>query len=298
MEKILISGLINLETTLRVDSFPVEYEPVRYPFWGVRSTISGVGYNLAKALTVLGNDVSFLSMTGPGMIGKLVHQTLQADGIPRENVMPNLTQTSQSVIMYNEEGKRQIHVDLKDTQERPYPPDRFHQAMSECDLALLCNINFSRPFLQQAKQAGKIIATDVHTISDLDDHYNADFMAAADILFMSDEKLPTAPREWVRRIQNKYGTPIIVIGLGGEGALLAVKDDNFCERVPAVQTREIVNTIGAGDALFSSFNHFYHKTNDPYLAIKKATYFASYKIGEAGAAQGFLTESELEALIK
>ena len=287
-----------METTLRVDSFPVEYEPVRYPFWGVRSTISGVGYNLAKALTVLGNDVSFLSMTGPGLIGKLVHQALQADGIPRDNVLPNLTQTSQSVIMYNEEGKRQIHVDLKDTQERPYPPERFKQSLSECDLALLCNINFSRPFLHQAKQAGKIVATDVHTISDLDDHYNADFMAAADILFMSDEKLPTVPREWVRRIQNKYGTPIIVIGLGSEGALLAVKDDNFCERVPAVQMREIVNTIGAGDALFSSFNHFYHKTNDPYLAIKKAIYFASYKIGEAGAAQGFLTESELEVLQK
>lgn len=297
MKKILVSGLINLETTLRVDSFPVTYEPVRFPFWGVRSTISGVGYNLAKALTALGNELSFMSMVGEGVVGKIVLQALQDDHISREFVMTRLAQTPQSVILYNQTGQRQIHVDLKDVQERPFPPDLFHQALSDCDLALLCNINFNRPFLRQAKQAGKQIATDVHTIADLDDSYNADFMAAADILFMSDEKLPTSPESWVRHIQNKYGTPIVVIGLGASGALLAVKDDHFCERVSAVKTRAIVNTIGAGDALFSSFNHFYHKTDNPYLAIKKAIYFASYKIGEAGAAQGFLSESTLEELM-
>jgi ribokinase len=42
---ILVSGLINIETTLKVDSFPIEYSPVRYPFFGVNSAVSGVGYN-------------------------------------------------------------------------------------------------------------------------------------------------------------------------------------------------------------------------------------------------------------
>jgi len=51
---ILVSGLINLETTLRVEGFPVPYAPVRFPFFGVNGTVSGVGYNVAKALTTLG----------------------------------------------------------------------------------------------------------------------------------------------------------------------------------------------------------------------------------------------------
>ena len=38
MTRILVSGLINIETTLRVDSFPLTYEPVRYPFFGINST--------------------------------------------------------------------------------------------------------------------------------------------------------------------------------------------------------------------------------------------------------------------
>ena len=39
---ILVSGLLNLETTVRVDGFPIPYFPVHYPFFGVRSTVSGV----------------------------------------------------------------------------------------------------------------------------------------------------------------------------------------------------------------------------------------------------------------
>ena len=54
MSTIFISGLINIETTVQVDAFPIEHTPVRYPFFGVRSTVAGVGYNIAKALTTLG----------------------------------------------------------------------------------------------------------------------------------------------------------------------------------------------------------------------------------------------------
>ena len=52
---ILVSGLINIETTVGVDGFPIDYSPVRYPFFGVRSTVSGVGLNVSKALTTSGN---------------------------------------------------------------------------------------------------------------------------------------------------------------------------------------------------------------------------------------------------
>ncbi|MCA9979025.1 MAG: carbohydrate kinase family protein [Anaerolineales bacterium] len=84
--------------------------------------------------------------------------------------------------------------------------------------------------------------------------------------------------------------------MGREGALLAVRDDNCMERIPAAKVRPIVNTIGAGDALFSAFTHIYHRTNNPYEAIQKAVLFAGHKIGTAGAADGFLNNDELEAL--
>ncbi|MCA9971539.1 MAG: carbohydrate kinase family protein [Anaerolineales bacterium] len=297
MPTLLVSGLINVETTLRVDAFPVPYFPVRYPFWGVRSTVSGVGVNLATALTTLGDDVRLLSQVGADAQGDVAVRTLAAAGLPTAGVLRALRETPQSVILYDPAGRRQIHVDLKDAQERPYPPDPFAAALAAADLAVLCNVNWNRPFLPAVAHAGKPLATDVHTIADLDDAYNADFMAAASILFMSDEALPCAPEAWVRRIWRRYGTPIVGIGLGGQGALLAVRADNAIERVPAVVTRPVVNTIGAGDALFAAFNHVYGRTRDPYTAMQHAVVFASYKIGATGSAEGFLTAPELAALM-
>jgi sugar/nucleoside kinase (ribokinase family) len=296
MSHILVSGLINIETTLSVDGFPIPYFPVRYPFFGISSTVSGVGYNIAKALTALGDEVAFLSIIGDDLAGQQVRHALTDDGIPGEHVLSLMNNTAQSVIVYDGEGHRQIHTDLKDIQEQIYLPDIFAQEMKDCDLLALCNINFSRPFLGLARAAGKTIATDVHTIGDLGDEYNREFMAAADILFMSDEALPVSPRKWANQILQTFGTEIVVIGLGSQGALLSVKVDNFTEIVPAVPTRLIVNTIGAGDALFSAFLHCYLQTRDPYEAIRKAVVFASYKIGEKGAAEGFLDHDGLEKL--
>ena len=293
---ILVSGLINIETTLQVDVFPIDYQPVRYPFFGVDSTVSGVGYNVSKALSTLGNDVRFAALIGRDEAGARVHNALAGEGISDEFVLDQLHRTPQSVILSEPDGRRMINVDLKDIQEQVYPSSVFERAICDCSLAVLCNINFSRPSLRSAKERGVTIATDVHTIADLDDEYNRDFMAAADILFMSDERLPCPPEEWSEAVQGRYDNAIIAIGLGSEGVLLAVKEDDFLGRIPAVSTRPVVNTIGAGDALFSAFVHNYHKTGDPYKAMRKAVVFASYKIGETGAAAGFLDEVGLEEL--
>ena len=58
---VLVSGLVNVETSVKVRKFPIEYYPIDYPFFGVESHIAGVAYNLAKALTTLGDDVDLLS---------------------------------------------------------------------------------------------------------------------------------------------------------------------------------------------------------------------------------------------
>ena len=296
MKPILVSGLINLEITVRVEGFPIDYTPVRYPFFGVDSSVSGVGYNVTKALTTLGSPVRFLSLVGRDPAGHLVRDSLERDGIAGDLVLPQMEHTAHSVILYDAEGRRQINVDLKDIQKRTYPPALFQEVLAGCELAVLCNVNFSRPFLKLAREAGIPTATDVHTIADLEDEYNRDFMAAADVLFMSDELLPCPPEEWIRLVMERYAPRVAVVGLGARGALLAVRGDGFVGRYPAVCTRPVVNTIGAGDALFSAFVQAYARSGDPYHALERAIIFASYKIGTAGAADGFLDAAGLDAL--
>jgi ribokinase len=294
MTRILVSGLANIETTLKVPGFPIRYTPVEYNFFDIQSTVSGVGFNIALALTRLGDEVVFLSLIGRDAGGRLVRLSLEDSRIDDANVLPQMDATAQSIILYDPAGRRQIHVDLKDIQQHTYPLERFEQTIEDCELLVLCNTNFSRPFLKIGRRAGKKIASDLHTISDLEDPYNQDFMQAADILFMSDDLLPVSPEAWSREIITRYEPEILVIGLGAAGALLYVREDGCTSRLPAVQTRPVISMIGAGDALFSAFLHGYLQSGDPYQALKKAIVFASYKIGSAGAAQGYLDPQALE----
>lgn len=296
--RIFVAGLINLETTLAVDGFPVPYFPARYPFFGIQTTVSGVGYNIAKALTTLGQSVQFASLIGKDDNADLVRKALHGDGISDELVLSSTEATAQSVILYDPQGRREIHTDLKDIQDHVYPLAQARPAIEASDLAVICNVNFARPLLKMAKDAGKWIATDVHALSDLDDDYNRDYMQHAQILFLSDESLPEAPEVMARALMDRFGNEIVVIGLGVKGALLAVRRDDFIGRVPVVQTRPVVNTIGAGDALFAAFLDSYIRTGDPYAAIRTASVFASYKIGAKGAAEGFLNQVQLAAWLK
>ena len=296
MAQIIVAGLINVETTLRIDAFPLHYQPQNFPFFGIRATVSGVGYNVARALTTLGHDVILLSLIGEDLPANLVRATLAADGIRTDNVLPVMPQTPQSVILYDSTGKREVFTDLKDIQERAFPANRFEQFAGASDLCVLCNINFARGLLPVARRLGKPIATDVHTIADVDDDFNRDFMAAADILFCSDERLPAGPEAWVESVRCRYDPAVQVVGLGAAGALLA-EHGRPLQFVPGVATRPVVNTIGAGDSLFSAFLHGWLQSGgDALLALRMATLFASWKVGGNGGADGFLTAAELQQL--
>lgn len=292
MSHILISGLVNTETTVRIREFPIPYYPIDYPFFGIGTAVSGVAYNLAKALRTLGDQVTICSMTGSDLPGQAVRQELEALGVDTAHIKNSLQQTPSSVVLYDSEGKRQIYCDLKDIQETAYgfTPD----LCKDVDLVAACNINFNRPLLRAAKEAGKIIATDVHVLRDLYDDYNREFMEAADILFLSDEGIGDDYRGFIAELERIYHNRIIVLGRGGKGAAL-YQEGQFHE-LPAVHVGPVVNTVGAGDALFSSFLHGYAQGLAPVDALHRAQLFASAKIGTSGASNGFITETELEAL--
>lgn len=292
---IFISGLINYETTLRIEGFPLEYCPVCYPFHQIQGAISGVGINLALALRSLGEDTRLLSLTGRDLTGGLVYQVCREQGLSTDLILPDLEETPQSLILYDSAGRRQIHADLKDIQEQTIPTDTYLPSLRQSELALLCNIQFSRPLLREARTYGIPVATDVHVLSDLYDPYNRDFLEAADILFLSNEHIIGAEVEMARSLAAAYAPRIIVIGMGDRGALLLESGEEPVH-FPARPTRPVVNTVGAGDALFACFNSWYLRSGDARLSLKYAILFASWKIGTRGAAEGFLDRTGLEKL--
>lgn len=294
MRKIMVSGLINTETTVKVKKFPIEYFPIDYPFFGVNTRVSGVAYNIAKALKALDDDVRVVTMTGEDFSADYVKSKVEEIGISTKNIKSVLKETPNSVVLYDEEGKRQIYCDLKNIQDMEYDFER--ELYEDCDVIIACNINFNRGLLRKAKEAGKIIATDVHVLGDVNDEYNKVFMECANILFLSDENIKTDYREFLQTIENKYKNDIIVLGMGKKGAMMYVKQEDRFYELPAVTVGEVANTVGAGDALFSSFIHYYAKGLSPIECLKRAEIFASYKIGFDGAAVGFADEKTIDSI--
>ena len=295
--KIIVSGLVNIETTLKIKDFPIQYYPIDYPFFGIKSNVAGVAYNVAKAMKTLGNDVDLISFLGRDEEGERIKKVLTEEQIGQEYIAEELSETPASVILFDKEGKRQIYCDLKDIQDKSIECKKLEDIIEESDMVVACNINFNRSLLKKAKESGKIIATDVHVLGDLEDEYNKEFMEYADILFLSDEQLPYEAEHFVQDLKNRYDCKIIVVGMGEKGALLYERQTDEIHLFDAVAVEKVVNTVGAGDALFSAFLNYYGKGYTAVEALKRAEIFAAIKIGFNGAAEGFCDEKMIDKYI-
>lgn len=289
---ILVSGLMNTETTTAVRGFPIQYYPIDYTFFGVNTSVSGVAFNIAKALQTLGDEVRLISMTGNDFSAAYILDSLRELGIATDHVQSKLRQTPSSVVLYDPDGKRQIYCDLKDIQETPCEFDA--AVLDGIDLVVACNINFNRPLLHLAKRAGKMIATDVHVLSDIHDEYNREFMEQADILFLSDEAVGDHYRAIMEQLADAYPSQIIVMGRGAKGASIYLRETGEITEMPAASVGKVVNTVGAGDALFSAFLHYYAKGIAPLNALQRAQIFAAHKITVSGASNGFVSEQTVD----
>lgn len=296
MGKILVSGLLNLETTAKIRGFPINYYPIDFDFFGVNSTLSGVAFNLAKALTTLGDTVDLTSLVGRDLTARMFIEEIGKMGIRNDLIQQKMNETPSSVVLYDESGRRQIYCDLKNIQETAY--DFSAQIVDEADAVAACNINFSRPLLEMAKSKNKLIATDVHVLSNIDDDYNRQFMEYADILFLSDENIPYSKHDFIRNLGSRYHNSVIILGMGAAGALLHLPRQNILVEKPAFRIDNVVNTVGAGDALFSAYLHYHLKGYSPEDALDRAQLFAALKIRAKGAAEGFVTEDEIEEKLK
>lgn len=293
--KILISGLLNTETTSAVRGFPINYYPIDYNFFGVNTTVSGVAFNIAKALSTLGDQLTLISMLGNDFAAGYILNAVGELNIDTCFIKRILHQTPSSVVLYDPQGKRQIYCDLKNIQETDYDFDGLN--LNNIDAVIACNINFNRPLLKLAKSMGKLIATDVHVLSNVYDEYNREFMEYSDILFLSDEGTGSEYVSFIRKLSVVYNNKIIVMGRGSKGVAMYQRETDTIIEMPSFRVENVTNTVGAGDALFSAFMHFYLKGYTPVEALRRGQLFAALKIRENGAANGFVTESEIEKMI-
>ncbi len=154
--KILVSGLINIETNICINNFPVMYSPIEYAFNQINTDFSGVAFNIINALHCLNDKVIPVSILGKDNIAEMIKAELKDKNITTEFVVSQIEKTCSSAILFDTNGTRKIYCDLKNIQDCIFPLSKIEKIATSCDGLVLCNINFNDELIKNARNSASL----------------------------------------------------------------------------------------------------------------------------------------------
>lgn len=290
---VLVAGAVSLYATVGVQDFPIDYASRSKPSW-VEFSCSGVALSVSRVQAAFGHRVRLCTLVGNDSAGTAVRDDLARLGLLGPGVLRTPVSTT-GVVLVNEHGRRMGMPYLSPIDHEVYPWDVLEAQASGADLLVLTNIRPIRPLLGRAARLGVLTAVDLHQIESPDNEYNRPWLENSDIVFASHERLP-APEVWAREVFRRYPRcGVVGIGMGDRGAAVALRDGRLI-RMAAVTPAPVVNTTGAGDALFSTFLAVWLRTGDPVAALRAGVVHAGWKIGFRRPTLVTLRREELAAL--
>ncbi|MCR5053847.1 MAG: carbohydrate kinase family protein [Lachnospiraceae bacterium] len=294
MGKFIIAGITQLETIVKVDKIPITYQLFTGGYDTIFTSVGGDAYNGSLALKWLGDDVKFMTVVGRDQSLGILNPPDRNVTLDTKYVLPIMHETPMEVLFFDQDRHQQLFEDLKDIRNVGYDMSLVEPAIKDCDMLVLSNANFCRPFIEMAAENNVKIALNIHAFRRDKEKYNVDFLENADIVFIRDDALDEDPYEFVQEMADKYNIETILLGQGLNGVLHHDNKKKSTAQYKPIRTGKVLSTAGAGNALFACYLHYYLKGGDSANAVHKALLFMSNKIGYMGSSNGFMTEEELE----
>lgn len=254
--KAAIVGIANQQTLLPVDGFPHDYSPARYLPGQITTTVGGAGFNVARTMAELGDTVSLMCPLGSDVAARAVVEEAALRQIKITTSTGMLDRTPRSVVLNDPSGRRQINTDLGSALTARFTTPAFTSAAQDASVVVLGNVDLSRPLLRVARELAIPIAVDLQDVQGLDNPYDQDFIAAADILIMSHERLSAAHEDFLLQLRKRTRAALIVLTLGAGGSLALTPAMALPLHTPARPVRLHTNTTGAGDTFMGSLLHY------------------------------------------
>ncbi|WP_227546054.1 carbohydrate kinase family protein [Marinobacter fonticola] len=248
---ITVIGGASVDTIIQLDEFPSPAPQTIWPRAGYRS-LGSTGAGKTVNLAALDIPVTLHTLLGRDAEGQFIRDALKH---PNITLLVEETEagTEQHVNLMNTDGDR---ISLFVTP--PAMPDKIDWcdveiALSQCHLAVVNILAYARPALEMARAAGKPIWTDLHDY-DGRNPYHQPFIDAANVIFLSSDKLPDYRAFMTQQIER--GKALVVCTHGRHGATLLDSSGHWLEQ-PVYPIEHIEDTNGAGDAFFSGFLYGY-----------------------------------------
>ena len=215
-------------------------------------TLGGTSAGKALNLRLLGVDVTVSTLVGHDAIGERILGELRSAGV---DVLAGRSAngSERHVNLMDAAGRRvSLYLNLPTAvqEEAGEAPDAtLTAALTAADAVVVDLADHSRRVLPAARALGRPVWCDLHDY-DGSSAFHEEFRAAADHLFVSDERLPD-PEGFLHE-QVAAGKRLVVCTRGARGAV-ALERGGELHRVPAQPVPEVVDTNGAGDAFFAGF---------------------------------------------
>lgn len=222
----------------------------------VRDVVAHGGGYAARGYAALGYRTAFLGHVGHDSQGRRVRRTLSGDGVLLDGLVTSGS-TAHSVNIMDAGGARRNFYDPRLVDVEP-PDEVTTVALLERSRIAHVNIpDWARRVLAPARERGVPLVVDVQDASGLDDGYRADFVRAADLLFVSADQLDD-PEGYARGAMQMGHARAVVVGMGARGCRVVPRDEPS-RTYPALAalpddgsghaSRPVLDTNGAGDSL-------------------------------------------------
>jgi sugar/nucleoside kinase (ribokinase family) len=247
--RVLVVGPASWNTLVRVATLP-DARPQTLFASGHRDALGGTSAGKAVTLAALGVDVTLRTVLGDDEQGRRVRAALDVPGLRLDPVPAEHGRTERHLNLMADDGSR-VSVYL----ELPQPAagadgaagtDGAAALVREADAVVLDLADHSRELIDAVRAAGRPLWCDVHDHDDVA-AYQRPFVDAADVLVVSDARLPD-PAAYLRAARDG-GCRLAVCTRGAQGAL-ALDADGWWD-VPAAPVDALVDTNGAGDAFLA-----------------------------------------------
>jgi len=255
------------------------------------------GYT-SRGYARLGYRTAFIGHVGEDPAGRQVREELAGDGIDLTALGLDPAGTARSVNLIDTRGRRKNFYDGKGHLSLRVDPELCRPLLARARLAHVHLPDWARHLLPLAaelrRQTGLVIACDLQDVTDPDEAYRQDFVAAADILFFSAVNHPT-PDPLIEAFLGRRPEAVVVAGMGAAGCALGTREGGI-RYFPAVELpAPVVDTNGAGDGLAVGFltSHILEGRGLPD-AILRGQITARHTCTLRGTSAELITREELE----
>lgn len=278
MSSVVVAGVVSVRIACPVEEFPVPYARSRRRPGAVSVRLGSAGWTVARTLQSLGSTVEFATYVGADALGGLAAAGLREHGLygPRTQVCAEQPRVA---VLYDQHGRQASTRDTRGVGQLRYPTEVFDTALADCAVAALGTISFTRPLLAVARQRGVPVAVDLQLATDIASSPHQEWMRDTQVLACSHEELTGSATDWITQLWRRFGTPLVLVGCAGDGALLGVRATRQIWHVPASTPRGVRFVSGAGDKLFGAFLHHLAGGIDPVDAVRRAVLVAGWHVG-------------------